>query len=76
MPVQLEIPYETVFELVKQLPKDEKAALLDYLLKEKEHRSLSAAERLKVFQSLSKDVGGILEGYSDRREDWYGDDGR
>jgi hypothetical protein len=76
MTVQLPIPYETLIELVDQLPEDQKEKLVQHLLKKKEERELSIEEKLALLDSMVVSVGAILPGYSDRREDWYGDDGR
>jgi hypothetical protein len=41
-----------------------------------EHRHLTRDERKVLFESMSLDLGAISPDYSDRREDWYGDDQR
>lgn len=76
MAVQLNIPYETLVELVEQLPPEQQRNLALRLLDKKKERALSKAEWKAAFESMTVDVGEVLPGYSDRREDWYDDDGR
>jgi hypothetical protein len=60
--------------LVQQLPEEQQKKMLQGLLKHP--KTLSGNERRDIFQSMSLDLGKVQSGYSDRREDWYGDDGR
>jgi hypothetical protein len=73
--VQLSIPYDTLRELVKQLPTDEREQLLTDLLRETAAtRSLTKQEKLALLNAM-KLHNKVLEAPSVRREDWYGDDG-
>jgi hypothetical protein len=71
MAVQLNIPYETLIELVQQLPEEQRENLLHILSEQPKELS-----RWDVFRSMSLDLGAVQPGYTDHREDWYGDDGR
>lgn len=66
---------QDVVHLAEALSDDEKAELVLWLLDRIKSRDLTPRERLAVFDSMSVDLGAVLPGYSDRREDWY-DDGR
>ena len=74
MAVQLSIPYETLIELVQQLPEEQRQNMLQRLLEQP--KTLSGNERRDIFYSLSLDLGTVQPAYTDQREDWYGDDGR
>ena len=74
MAVQLKIDYETLVELVEQLPASARRDLLMRLLKSPQ--SSTAAERLALLDQLVVDLGPVQPGYSDRRADWYGEDER
>jgi hypothetical protein len=70
MAVQLTIPYETLVELVEQLPEEQQRDLVARVQhKVAKHNRFS--EQLLVF-----DVGDWPQGITLRREDEYGDDGR
>ena len=71
MAVQLNIPYETLIELVQQLPAEQRENLLHILAEQPKGLS-----RRDIFRSMSLDLGTVQPGYTDHREDWYGDDGR
>ena len=76
MAVQLNISYDTLRELVKQLPTDEREQLLTELLHQTaETRPLTKQEKLALLDAM-KLPHKVLEAPSIRREDWYGDDGR
>jgi len=70
------ISYETLVELVKQLPKDQKQQLIDEVLHAKPPE-LTAEEKIAALKRMRIDTP-LVEGFefSDRREDWYDDDGR
>ena len=76
MAVQLNIPYETLLELVEQLPSDKQQDLLVRLLEKTKTRPLNKDERKALFESMTVDLGAVSAQYSDRREDWYDEDGR
>jgi len=69
MAVQLTIPFETLVELVEQLPPDQRSTLIERVQHKDQPKRLS--EQFLVF-----DVGAWHEGMTLRREDEYGDDGR
>lgn len=69
MAVQLTIPFETLIELVEQLPPDQRSTLIERVQHKDQRKRLS--EQLLVF-----DVGAWPESMTLRREDEYGDDGR
>lgn len=75
MAVQLNIPYETLVELVEQLPAEQQQDLLVRLLDKAKNRSLSVEEKKALFHASILSVP-VNEAPSVRREDWYGDDGR
>jgi hypothetical protein len=62
--------------LVEKLPNEQQRDLLLRLLDKTKNQPLSVDERLALLDSMVVDLGPVLPGYSDRREDWYGDDGR
>lgn len=74
MAVQLNIPYETLVELVKQLPSEEQESLIQALQQPKQ--SFSENARKALFDELLLDTTQLKQEPSIRREDWYGDDGR
>ncbi len=76
MAVQLDIPYETLLVLVEQLPEEQQHDLLRRLLDKARTHSFSVDDRLALLEALTVDLGAVSSSYSDRREDWYGDDGR
>jgi len=75
MAVQLTIPYETLIELIDQLPAEEQDALVNRFLSAKRAATLSKSERLAAYHA-SIISNPIREAPSIRREDWYDDDGR
>jgi len=64
---------EEVVKLAEGLTDNQKAALVVWLLDRIKTRELTVSERLAVFDSMTVDLGAVLPGYSDRREDWYED---
>ena len=76
MAVQLEIHYETLMSLVDQLPEEDRHNLLMHLLTEAKAQHLTSAQRLALFDTMTVDLGTVSPNYSDRREDWYGNDER
>ncbi len=75
MAVRLNIPYETLVELVEQLPSDKQQDLLVRLLEKSKTRRLSKEERKALFHASILNIP-VKEAPSVRREDWYDDDGR
>jgi hypothetical protein len=76
MAVQLSIPYETLIALVEQLPPEQQQDLVLHLLERTQQHPLSTAERRMAFESMTMNLGQVSTVYSDRRQDWYEDDGR
>lgn len=76
MSVQLTIDYETLVQLVEQLPDEQKHALVERLIHNPSQSILSPQDKVARFQSMSLSAGTLLGGYSDRRADWYDEDGR
>lgn len=74
MAVQLTIPYETLVELVEQLPESQRGDLLNRLVQQQQ-KSTSTAQRLAAYHA-GIDHTALREEPSIRREDWYSDDGR
>jgi hypothetical protein len=74
MTVQLNISYETLIELVEQLPTEQQRDLLTRLL-EKADNQLSKEEKKALYHASILSVP-VLDAPSIRRQDWYGDDGR
>jgi hypothetical protein len=72
----MSVLYEEVVSLVDQLTPEEQRAIVDHVLEKPKKPKLSADEFRQWLESLAYDVGSVSTGYSDRREDWYGDDGR
>ena len=75
MAVQLNIPYETLIELVEQLPDEQQQTLLERLLEKKKERPLSTEEKINLLDAAKLSIP-VKNNPSIRREDWYGDDGR
>lgn len=75
MAVQLNIPYETLVELVEQLPEPQRIDLLNRLTERQQEQVTSTAQRLATYHA-SIDHTALREEPSIRREDWYDDDGR
>lgn len=78
MTLQLPVAYETIIELALQMPLEQRQALLQRLIEQNQKsRAQTAEERLAILRRMAIDGGGPIDpGYSDRREDWYDDDGR
>lgn len=75
MTVTLQIPFETLVELAKQLPPDKKADLIAHLQGVSQQRELTKEERLALFEATIRSHP-VNQEPSIRREDWYDDDGR
>jgi hypothetical protein len=68
--------YDDVTSLVDKLTPEEQQALVKHVLEKPKPRKMTAEEFSDWLESISLDLGALLIGWSDRREDWYGDDGR
>jgi hypothetical protein len=76
MTVQLNIEYDKLVELVKQLSKAQQKDLIARLLTEQaQNRLLTAEEKIQLLDAAQLD-NAVYEEPSVRREDWYADDGR
>ncbi len=75
MTVTLQIPFETLVELAKQLPPDKKADLIAHLQGVSQQRELTNQERKALLNAIVSDIPMKNEP-SVRREDWYDDEGR
>ena len=75
MAVQLTIPYETLVELVEQLPPEEQRNLLHRLQERMRQQALSDEEWQAAFRSLMIHAQ-VSDDFPIRRADWYDDDGR
>jgi hypothetical protein len=70
-----QISYEAVVKLAEQLSPEAQKALIEHLQEIAKQRELSFEEWKAMFDSLKIDTP--IEGdFSDRRSDWYDDDGR
>ena len=76
MAEDVRVSYDTIVKLVGRLTAAQQRTLLLHLLRELDPTSLSPEDKIRLLHSMSIDLGPISLGYSDRREDWYDDDGR
>lgn len=70
------VTYKEVVRLAEQLDPLEQAALIDHLQLIAQRRKLTIEERKALLEAAVVDLGPVSSGFSDRREDWYGDDER
>lgn len=70
-----QISYEAVAKLAEQLSPEAQKALIEHLQEIAKQRELSFEEWKAMLDSL-KIQTPIVGGFSDRRSDWYDDDGR
>jgi hypothetical protein len=75
MTVHLDIPFETLVELIEQLPAEQQNDLLLRLQKRAQGRKLTVDEKMRLLRAAQIDVT-VNQEPSPRREDWYDDDGR
>jgi hypothetical protein len=71
-----DVTFTEVLRLAEQLKPEEQEALVEHLRTLAKQRQLTPEEKKALLRSMIIDVGQVLPGYSDHREDWYGDDGR
>lgn len=69
------ITYDEVAKLAEQLSPAEQQALISRLQEVIQHRMLNKDEWQSLLQSITINVPAG-SAFSDRREDWYGDDAR
>jgi hypothetical protein len=67
--------YEDVVKMVEQLSPDEQQALVVRLQEMKKQNNLSSDEWRTLLNSIKVNIPPG-PAFSDRRQDWYGDDGR
>ena len=76
MAEEVKVSYDTVLKLVERLSEAQQRTLMLHLLRQFAPSALSPEDKIRLLHSMSIDLGPISPDYSDRREDWYGDDGR
>jgi hypothetical protein len=78
MGVQLTVNYEQVIELVEQLTQEQQQALAAQILaRQNQQRPLTAEEKMQILRAARVHIQADQPvDMSDRREDWYGEDGR
>ena len=76
MAEEAKVSYEAVLKLVNRLSAAQQHALMLHLLRGLDPSSLSPEDKIRLLHSMSIDLGPVSADYSDRREDWYDDDGR
>jgi hypothetical protein len=69
------VTYDEVVKLAEQLSPADQQALVAHLQVIARRRELSFEEWSLLFDSI-KDDTPVIADFSNRREDWYGDDGR
>jgi hypothetical protein len=69
------IELSDVVKMAEHLTDEDKASLALWLLANIRARELTVTERRAVFDAMTLDLGAVLPGYSDHREDWYDDAG-
>ena len=75
MTVHLDIPFETLAELIEQLPVEQQQDLVRRIQQRAQSRRLSAGEKMRRLRAAQID-SAVNQEPSPRREDWYDDDGR
>ena len=74
MAVKLDVPFETLVELVKQLPFQQQQILLQEI-QEQVPPELSVETKMQLLRATQIDFA-VKQEPSLRREEWYGDEGR
>jgi hypothetical protein len=75
MTVQLPISYETLVDLIEQLPQNQLQDLFYRLAQITGYSKLNPAEKMKILRSAQLNLA-VNQEPSARREVWYDDDGR
>ena len=75
MSVHLNISFETLVELVEQLPVQQKQDLLRRVQQQTQHDGKTVEEKMGILRAAQVDVA-VKQEPSPRREDWYDDEGR
>lgn len=75
MTVQLDISFETLVELVRQLPADQQQQLLHRIQAQTYTNGQNVAEKMRKLRSAQIDAR-VNQVPSPRREEWYDDNGR
>ena len=74
MTVKLDVPFETLVELVKQLPLHQRQVLLQQI-QGQEPNDQSVETKISLLHAAQID-SVVSQEPSPRREEWYGDEGR
>jgi hypothetical protein len=74
MTVKLDVPFEKLVELVKQLPLQQQQMLLQQI-QGQAAESLSVEAKIELLRAAQIDVS-VNQEPSPRRQDWYSDEGR
>jgi restriction endonuclease S subunit len=69
------VTLEEVLKMAEQLSTQDRNILIEHLQEQARQRKLTKDEWLALFDSMKYNVP-VAEGWSDKREDWYSDDGR
>lgn len=67
--------YEQVIKLTEALTDEERQSLIAHLQQQSQKRPLTSQEWRALFEANIVHTP-VLKDFSNRREDWYGDDGR
>ena len=70
------VTLEEVIKLADQLSIVDREGLISHLLRKRKNPNDLTMEEFKALLEAAILPGGPGPDYSDRREDWYGDDGR
>ncbi len=70
--VNLSIDYQTLVELVDQLPEPQQQDLLQRLLKRAQNSPMTTPDRMRLLRAAQVDIP-LNEGFLPRREDLYED---
>lgn len=73
--LQSPITYQTILQLVEQLPDEQKEHLLLHLIQQAKTQQPANEERKTLYHASILDMP-VNEAPSIRRADWYDDDGR
>ena len=75
MTLKLNITYEQLRDLLRQMPATERRVLMDEVENEAAQQPLTPAEKKAIYHASIMSVP-VQEAPSIRRIDWYDDDGR
>jgi len=72
MTIHLDVPFETLVELVEQLPVGQQQLLLSRIQERIHHKDQAVDEKMRQLRAAQTDTNVLIEP-SPRREDWYDD---